>query len=115
MGNTDVHNPAKFALCWYHSAPFQVIGSFGLLGVAAFSYQLYNRMSTVWKRVTHFNITLFVSYAGLFLMSLVNPGEFCPMPYGMMATLLFIICDKNNIAAEISSNTDKEDIVKISL
>lgn len=115
MGNTDVHNPAKFALCWYHSAPFQVIGSFGLLGIAAFSYQLYNRMSTVWKRVTHFNITLFVSYAGLFLMSLVNPGEFCPMPYGMMATLLFIICDKNNIAAEISSNTDKEDIVKISL
>ena len=92
------------------------IGSFGLLGVAAFGYQFYNRMSTVWKRVTHFNITLFISYAGLFLMSLVNPGEFCPMPYGLMATLLFIVCDKNNIAAEsISSNTENEDIVSIKL
>ena len=116
MGNTDVHDPATFALCWYHSAPFQVIGSFGLLGVAAFGYQFYIRMKTVWKRVTHFNITLFIAYAGLFLMSLVNPGEFCPMPYGLMATLFFIICDKNNIAAEaISSNTEKEDIVNIKL
>ena len=116
MGNTDVHDPATFALCWYHSAPFQVIGSFGLLGVAAFGYQFYIRMKTVWKRVTHFNITLFIAYAGLFLMSLVNPGEFCPMPYGLMATLFFIICDKNNIAAEaISSNTEQEDIVNIKL
>lgn len=115
MGNTDVHDPAKFALCWYHSAPFQVIGSFGIVGIIAFVYQFYNRMKTVWSRVTHFNITLFISYAGLFLMSLVNPGEFCPMPYGMMATLMFIICDKNNIAAEISDNTEKEDIVKIGL
>lgn len=115
MGNSDVHNPAKFALCWYHSAPFQVIGSFGLLGVAAFGFQFFIRMKTVWKRVTHFNITLFIAYAGLFLMSLVNPGEFCPMPYGMMATLFFIICEKNNIAAKNSGNTEKEDIVKISL
>ncbi|MBR6531817.1 MAG: O-antigen ligase family protein [Clostridia bacterium] len=115
MGNTDVHDPAKFALCWYHSAPFQVIGSFGLLGIICFTYQFYNRMKTIWKRVTHFNITLFISYAGLFLMSLVNPGEFCPLPYGMMATLLFIVCDKNNIAAANSDNTEKEDIVKINL
>ena len=115
MGNSDVHDPAKFALCWYHSAPFQVIGSFGLLGVFAFSYQFINRMKVVWKRTTHFNITLFISYAGLFLMSLVNPGEFCPLPYGLMATLLFIICDKNNIAAESCSDTDNESSVDLHL
>lgn len=115
MGNSDVHDPAKFALCWYHSAPFQVIGSFGLLGVFAFSYQFYNRMKVIWKRTTHFNITLFISYAGLFLMSLVNPGEFCPLPYGLIATLLFIICDKNNIAAENCSDTDNEHSVDLRL
>ena len=108
-GNSDVHNPAEFAICWYHSSPFQVIGSFGLVGVTAFAYQL-------WKRITHFNITLFIAYAGLFLMSLVNPGEFCPIPYGLMATLLFIICDKNNIAAEISANkNDNEEILNIEI
>lgn len=111
MGNSDVHDPAKFALCWYHSAPFQVIGSFGLVGVFAFIYQLFNRMKVVWKKRTLFNITLFISYAGLFLMSLVNPGEFCPVPYGLLATLLFIICDKNNIAAETCSDDDKETTV----
>ncbi len=114
-GNNDVHDPAKFAICWYHSAPFQVIGSFGLAGVAAYLFQFFNRMSVVWKRTTHFNITLFISYAGLFLMSLVNPGEFCPMPYGLLATLLFIICDKNNIAAENSGNIEKEDIVDLNI
>lgn len=109
-GNTDVHNPAKFAICWYHSAPFQVIGSFGLVGIAAFMLQLYNRMKVVWERVTLFNLTLFISYAGLFLMSLVNPGEFCPVPYGLLATLLFIICDKNNIAPEYLPGGKEEEI-----
>lgn len=111
MGNTDVHDPAKFALCWYHSAPFQVIGSFGLLGILAFSYQLFNRMRVVWKRITIFNLVLFTSYAGLFMMSLVNPGEFSPIPYGMIATLLFIICDKNNKGA--ASDFEKEEVFDI--
>ncbi len=106
MGNTDVHDPAKFALCWYHSAPFQVIGSFGILGILAFSYQFYNRMKVLFKRITLFNLILFVAYAGLFMMSLVNPGEFSPVPYGMMATLFFILCDKNNKFAEQDKNKE---------
>lgn len=106
MGNTDVHDPAKFALCWYHSAPFQVIGSFGIIGIIAFSYQLYERMKLIFKRITIFNLILFVSYAGLFMMSLVNPGEFSPIPYGMIATLFFVMCDKNNKFAE--TDKDKE-------
>lgn len=113
-GNTDVHNPAKFAICWYHSSPFQVIGSFGLVGVAAFAFQLYNRMKVIWEKITVFNLTLFVSYAGLFMMSLVNPGEFCPIPYGMVATLLFIICDKNNMAPGYFPG-GKEEEIKIEL
>lgn len=113
-GNTDVHNPAKFAICWYHSSPFQVIGSFGLVGVAAFLFQLYNRMKVIWEKITIFNLALFISYAGLFMMSLVNPGEFCPVPYGMMATLLFIICDKNNIAPDYLPG-GKEEEIKIEL
>lgn len=106
MGNTDVHDPAKFALCWYHSAPFQVIGSFGILGILAFSYQFYNRMKVLFTRITLFNLILFVAYAGLFMMSLVNPGEFSPVPYGMMATLFFILCDKNNKFAEQDKNEE---------
>ena len=91
-----------------------MLGSFGLVGVAAFLFQLYNRMKVVWDRVTVFNLTLFVSYAGLFMMSLVNPGEFCPIPYGMIATLLFIICDKNNIAPDYLPG-GKEEEIKIEL
>ncbi len=110
-GNVDVHNPAEFALCWYHSSPFQVIGSFGILGIFAFSYQLFCRMKLMWSRITAFNVFLFVSYAGLFMMGLVNPGEFSPIPYGLVATLMFIICDKNNNAGNIE--TEKERVLDI--
>lgn len=113
-GNADIHSAPKAAICWYHSSPFQVIGSFGLLGVACFLFQFYNRMKVIWERITQFSLTLFIAYAGLFLMSLVNPGEFCPIPYGMMATLFFIICDKNNIAAE-ESRLQKDEEYKIKL
>lgn len=112
MGNTDVHDPAKFALCWYHSAPFQVIGSFGIVGILAFSYQLYERIRVLFKKITVFNLTLFVSYAGLFMMSLVNPGEFSPIPYGMIATLFFVLCDKNNKFSVIDKN--KEEVLRLS-
>jgi len=39
-----------------------------------------------------------MSYMGLFLMSQVNPGEFCPMPYAALAVTFFIIMEKDDIA-----------------
>ena len=48
----------------------------------------------LWRKVTLFNITIFISYAGLELMSLVNPGIFCPFPYLMLITLFLVIVEK---------------------
>ena len=45
----------------------------------------------VWRRATLFNMTIFLSYISLEMMSLVNPGEFCPIPYELITTLIFII------------------------
>ena len=41
-----------------------------------------------------FNITVFISYAGLEMMSLVNPGIFCPLPYLFLITMFFVIVEK---------------------
>ena len=38
---------------------------------------------------------LSLSYVGLFLMSQVNPGEFCPMPYAFLAMLIFLLFEKD--------------------
>lgn len=96
MGNRDVHKSADFALCWYHCSPVQVIGSFGLCGIAAYGYLIYLRIKTLLKNFTFFNIIMFISYLGLELMSLVNPGIFAPFPYLFLITLYFVMMERCN-------------------
>lgn len=96
MGNRDVHHSAEFTLCWYHCSPVQVMGSFGILGIAAFGYLFYLRIKTLAKNPTLFNIILFISYIGLEMMSFVNPGIFVPFPYLFLITIYFAVMEKCN-------------------
>ncbi len=107
MGNRDVHKSADFALCWYHCSPVQIIGSFGLCGIAAYGYLIYLRIKTLLKNFTFFNIIMFISYLGLELMSLVNPGIFAPFPYLFLITLYFVMMERCN------SDTDKNVLKRI--
>ncbi len=105
MGNNDVHNNAEFTLCWYHCSPIQVIGSFGIFGILAYGFLIYQRIRTLAKNLTFFNITVFLSYIGVELMSLVNPGVFVPFPYLFMITIYFVIienCNSKNDKAALS-------------
>lgn len=94
MGNRDVHESKEFALCWYHCEPIQIAASFGTVGIIAYVVQFIRRNMLLWRKVTLFNITVFISYAGLEMMSLVNPGIFCPLPYLFLITLFFVIVEK---------------------
>lgn len=106
----------KMAVNWYHSSPFQIIGSFGLLGVGAFAYQFYARFKLLFEKTTHFNLTVFISFIGLTMMSTVNPGEFCPVPYGFLITLFFVICEKCNAATKRQNgNETEENLINIQL
>ncbi len=102
MGNSDVHNNAEFTLCWYHCSPVQVIGSFGILGIAAYGFLLFLRIKTLSANLTFFNIMMFISYIGLEMMSFVNPGIFAPFPYLFLVTIYFVIMERCN------SNEDKK-------
>ena len=94
MGNRDVHASVSFALCWYHCAPIQVCASFGLVGIIAYLYQFIRRIMLVWRRATLFNMTIFLSYISLEMMSLVNPGIFCPVPYLLYITIFMVMVEK---------------------
>ena len=107
FGNRDVHHSAKGALCWYHSSPFQVIGSFGIVGIAAYGYIFVARIVYFARRNTLTNKFIFIAYIGMQLMSLVNPGLFSPVPYLLMMTLLFVIMDKIKDDPEEISVTGK--------
>lgn len=92
MGNRDIHKSSIATLCWYHSQIPQVIGSFGLVGIAAYGYQLICRVKFFVAEKSLFAKTVFLSFIGLELMSVVNPGIFAPL-YLMVITILFAIVE----------------------
>lgn len=94
MGNRDVHASKEFALCWYHCEPIQIAASFGVVGIIAFVYQFIRRNMLIWRKATLFNMTIFLSYISLEMMSLVNPGILCPLPYLMLVTLFMVVVEK---------------------
>ncbi|MPM61645.1 hypothetical protein SDC9_108505 [bioreactor metagenome] len=97
MGNRDIHHSAKFALCWYHSLPFQIIGSFGIVGIIAYGYQYYLRFKVLFSNLkSRFNMTIILSFFGLEMISLVNPGEFSPIPYLLILTIELIMVERCN-------------------
>ncbi len=93
MGNRDIHRSAKYALCWYHCSVVQVPASMGVAGILAYLFLNIQRIKVFIKNISLFNITLFISFIGLEMMSLVNPGLFAPVPYLLMISLYFPIME----------------------
>ncbi len=106
MGKRDVHPSAKFALCWYHCEPLQIMASLGLVGIAAFSVQFISRIILFIKKRTVFNVTILVAYLGIEMMSLVNPGIFCPIPYLFLVTMFISIVEYVNETDDVTDLTD---------
>jgi hypothetical protein len=101
-GNTDIYNPVKGAMEWYHMMIPQIVAGLGIIGVLAYGYQFYLRCkitlislksNTGNNRVA--TVTLFLSYLGVLLMSQVNPGLFCPFPYSIMAVMIFTLLEED--------------------
>lgn len=95
-GNSDIYNPVKGAMNWYHMWFAQIIGGLGLVGIAAYAYQGVGRIIVFVKNRKAENVIFFLSYVGLFLMSQVNPGEFCPVPYAILAVTYFIMMEEGS-------------------
>lgn len=93
-GNADLYSPVKGAMNWYHMWFAQVVGGLGIVGILAYGYQLCNRIAVFIKNRRLETLIMFLSYLGLFLMSQVNPGEFCPMPYAALAVTYFAVMEE---------------------
>ena len=99
-GNFDLYNPKSGAMGWYHMMIPQIVGSLGIVGIAAYLFQATLHISIIAKALKKAKnggyatvATLSLSYMGIFMMSQVNPGLFCPLPYGLMATVIFAVMD----------------------
>ncbi len=94
QGNIDAYNPKKGSLYFYHMMIPQIIGSMGLCGIIGYGWQFILRIRTLLRRIDNYTVCLFISYLGVFMMSQVNPGEFVPLPYSLIAVTIFVIMEK---------------------
>lgn len=90
LGNADLYQSKQGGMNWYHMFVPQVIGSLGICGVLAWGWQLLTRAKLAFRARKNTGFAFALCYFGLFLMSQVNPGEFCPLPYAFCAVLCFV-------------------------
>lgn len=97
MGHTG-YVPAKGAMYWCHNTPFQVIGSMGLIGIAAYAYQLYARLKICFSRQSKFALFGLLAFGAFEVMGVVNPCDFTPIPFvaaiSVVLTYIEIVAEK---------------------
>jgi len=92
--NLDLYPGKKGTLVWYHMFLPQIVGSMGLLGVLAWGWQLVTRARIALAVRCTPAFFIMLCYAGLLLMSQVNPGEFCPFPYAVSAVYMVALGER---------------------
>ena len=110
-GNEDLYHPRTGAMNWYHIWFAQIIGSMGIIGILAYGYQLGERIFVTVRNRSEGNWFFFLSYVGLFLMSQVNPGEFCPLPYAIHAVILFILIEERTLFSKRKKTLVNQSII----
>lgn len=86
----------KGSMSWYHMMIPQIVGSMGLVGIAAYGFQFVGRCRLIFKNPCAWSLCLGISYFGILAMSQVNPGEFCPLPFELLTVFLFILQEKRS-------------------
>ena len=89
MKNSVIFLGVGGSIVWYHNYFAQIIGSMGLIGVFAYGWLLKDRFGLVKRMYSSGDSMLMLSYIGMFLVSMTNPGEFCPLPNELMVVIIF--------------------------
>lgn len=90
--NADLY-AAEGCISWYHLYFPQIWGSLGLVGCAAYAYQLFIRLKLSLFRPNAKTVAIALCYLGIFLYSQTDPGEFIPIPFAALAVLMFVFLE----------------------
>ena len=82
-------------IIWFHSYFPQVWASFGFAGCAAYAFHLGQRWRLARLGRDKRSGAIFYTALSLFLYSMTDPGEFMPIPFGMMAVLAFVLLERH--------------------
>lgn len=90
--NADLY-AAEGCISWYHLYFPQIWGSLGLIGCMAFAFQMFIRLRLMFFRPNAISTAISLCYFGIFLYSQTDPGEFVPIPFAVLAILIFVLLE----------------------
>lgn len=117
-GNYDLYAPKNFEMPWYHNSVIQIMASMGMVGIAAYIYRLATRIHAIFRKMDEKTPIFLLIFIGNSLVSLIEPGEFSPIPFGIIAVFMFLLLDSpnnqdKNDPAGIQHRKSLQDILKI--
>lgn len=93
--NIDLMTAPEGSILWYHLYYPQIWGSMGILGMVAYTYRAGLRLRLCLCKPTWETIAISLGALGIFLYSQTDPGEFIPIPYGIMMVFAFALLDRH--------------------
>lgn len=84
------------SIVFYHNNVIQIAASMGLVGIMAYSWLFGQRIRMMVVNIRTPLIVFGFSYAGIFAMSLTNPGMFCPFPEAALLILMFAVTESES-------------------
>lgn len=103
MHNAQIFLGVEGSIVWYHNLIAQVLGSMGLTGLFAYGWMFLERVSLLWHKRSRTNLALALSYLGILLISMTNPGIFCPMPNALLLVVMFVILEEQPERAAVTA------------
>lgn len=83
--------PGGIMFC--HNSILQIASSLGMIGIIAYSYQFIQRIKLIIEKLQAEDCIFGISFVGITLISLVNPGIFCPIPEAMLVVSMFSVLE----------------------
>lgn len=85
------------SIVFFHNIVIQVMASMGIVGIAAYLYNFVTRLRLLWENRGNRIIIYAISYFAILLMSLTNPGIFCPFPEAAMLIVMFAAAEYDRV------------------
>lgn len=81
------------SIVYFHNIVIQVMASMGLVGIAAYLWNFVARLKFLWENRKNESLIFAISYFAILLMSLTNPGIFCPFPEAALIVLMLSVVE----------------------
>ena len=82
------------SIVWYHNLIAQILGSMGLVGAVGYGWLFYDRVRLLWRKRSRTTLAFALAYFAMLLISMTNPGMFCPMPNALLMVAMFVVVER---------------------